>query len=76
MINEMQAYLMHTPDPRAFSAALLHVTPEKLAELRRRFMDPRAADLAARRQSIGGRVRSARRDGDGGAGHAERRCRG
>jgi len=40
MINEMQAYLMHTPDPRAFSAALLHVTPEKLAELRRRFMDP------------------------------------
>ena len=40
MINEMQAYLMHTPDPRAFSAGLLHVTPEKLAELRRRFMDP------------------------------------
>ncbi len=40
MINEMQAYLMHSPDPRAFSAALLHVTPEKLAELRRRFMDP------------------------------------
>ena len=40
MINEMQAYLMHTPDPRAFSAALLHVTPEQLADLRRRFMDP------------------------------------
>ena len=40
MINEMQAYLMHSPDPRAFSAALLHVTPEKLADLRRRFMDP------------------------------------
>jgi hypothetical protein len=40
MINEMQAYLMHTPDARAFSAAALHVTPEKLAELRRRFMDP------------------------------------
>lgn len=40
MINEMQAYLMHTPDPRAFSAELLHVTPEKLADLRRRFMDP------------------------------------
>ncbi|HZF32713.1 MAG TPA: hypothetical protein VE914_02825 [Candidatus Angelobacter sp.] len=40
MINEMQAYLMHTPDPRAFSAALLHVTPEKLADLRRRFMNP------------------------------------
>jgi hypothetical protein len=40
MINEMQAYLMHTADPRAFSATLLKVTPEKLAELRRRFMDP------------------------------------
>ena len=40
MINEMQAYLMHTPDPRAFSAALLHVTPEQLADLRRRFMNP------------------------------------
>jgi len=40
MINEMQAYLMHTPDPRAFSAELLHVTPDKLADLRRRFMDP------------------------------------
>jgi hypothetical protein len=40
MINEMQAYLMHTPDPRAFSAALLNVTPKKLADLRRRFMDP------------------------------------
>jgi len=40
MINEMQAYLMHTPDPRAFSAALLHVTPAQLADLRRRFMNP------------------------------------
>ncbi len=40
MINEMQAYLMHTPDPRAFSAALLHVTPAQLTDLRRRFMDP------------------------------------
>src|SRR5262249_36234037 len=40
MINETQAYLMHTPDPRAFSAQLLQVTPEKLADLRRRFMDP------------------------------------
>jgi hypothetical protein len=40
MINEMQAYLMHTKDPRAFSATLLHVTSDKLAELRRRFMDP------------------------------------
>ena len=40
MINEMQAYLMHTPDARAFSAALLHVAPEKLADLRRRFMSP------------------------------------
>jgi hypothetical protein len=40
MINEMQAYLMHTPDPRAFSAKLLHVTPAQLADLRKRFMNP------------------------------------
>ena len=55
MINEMQAYLMHTPDPRAFSAALLHVTPEKLAELRRRFMDPQPpTPLLGGKASAGG----------------------
>ena len=40
MINEMQAYLMHTPDPRAFSAAILGVTQPQLIDMQRRFMDP------------------------------------
>jgi hypothetical protein len=40
MINEAQAYLMHTPDPRAFSAAALGVTPDQLLNMRRRFMEP------------------------------------
>src|SRR5690606_3272524 len=30
MANEMQAYLMHTPDPRMFSAASLGVAPEMM----------------------------------------------
>jgi len=37
MINETQAYLMHTPDPRAFSAKRLGATSEELDDLRRRF---------------------------------------
>ncbi len=37
MINESQAYLMHTPDRRFFSEALVGLTPERLAELRSRF---------------------------------------
>ena len=37
MINEMQAFLMHTPDTRAFSAAHLGVIEDTLANLRRRF---------------------------------------
>jgi hypothetical protein len=40
MINEAQAYLMHTPDPRAFSAEALRVTKEQLVDMQRRFMDP------------------------------------
>lgn len=40
MINEAQAYLMHTPDPRAFSAEALRVTKEQLLDIQRRFMDP------------------------------------
>jgi hypothetical protein len=40
MINEAQAYLMHTPDPRAFSADALRVTEDQLVGMRRRFMDP------------------------------------
>ncbi len=37
MINETQAFLMHTPDTRAFSAAHLGVDEVTLAILRRRF---------------------------------------
>jgi hypothetical protein len=46
MINEMQAFLMHTPDTRAFSAAHLGVAEVRLADLRRRFA--RAAPASAR----------------------------
>ncbi len=37
MINEAQAFLMHTPAARAFSAMHLGVTEAALADLRRRF---------------------------------------
>ena len=37
-INEMQAYLMHTPDKRAFSAAALGMSPDRLDLLRARFL--------------------------------------
>lgn len=40
MINETQAYLMHTPDPRVFSAARLGVSKDELVDLQRRFMTP------------------------------------
>jgi hypothetical protein len=40
MINEAQAYLMHTPDPRTFSAEALGVTAGQLIDMQRRFMDP------------------------------------
>lgn len=36
--NEMQAYLMHTPDARFFGAAQLGVEEPALADLRRRFL--------------------------------------
>ncbi len=35
--NEMQAFLMHTPDPAVFSAADLGMTEAELADLRRSF---------------------------------------
>jgi len=46
--NEMQAFLLHTPDPRMFSAADVGMTDAELAELRQRFQEglapkPRAA---------------------------------
>jgi hypothetical protein len=34
MINEAQAYLLHTPDPRQFSAAILGTSTDELARLR------------------------------------------
>ncbi len=37
MINEMQAYLIHTPDPRAFAAHNLGMTEAELNEVRKRF---------------------------------------
>lgn len=38
MVNEAQAFLMHTPDDRAFNAASLGVSEAKLADLRKRFL--------------------------------------
>lgn len=38
VINEMQAYLMHTPDTRLFGAGHLGVTQQALDDLRRRFL--------------------------------------
>lgn len=38
MVNEAQAFLMHTPDERAFNAASLGVSAAKLADLRKRFL--------------------------------------
>lgn len=37
MVNETQAYLMHTPDSRAFSAEQLGISAEQLSELQARF---------------------------------------
>jgi hypothetical protein len=38
MMNETQAYLMHTPDPRFFNAAALGTTPAHVARLRAAFL--------------------------------------
>jgi hypothetical protein len=37
--NEMQAFLMHTPDPAMFSAADVGLTDAELTDLRRRFQE-------------------------------------
>ena len=37
MVNEMQAYLMHTADPRFFDVARLGIPPARLAEIRQSF---------------------------------------
>ena len=49
--NEMQAFLMHTPDPAMFSAADLGVSEVELADIRRKFAEgiaprPRATAIA------------------------------
>jgi hypothetical protein len=38
MMNEGQAYLMHTHDPRFFSAQFVGLTPSRIEELRQMFM--------------------------------------
>ena len=47
IVNEAQAFLMHTPDDRAFNAASLGITERQLSDLRRRFMQgaPRLREL-------------------------------
>jgi hypothetical protein len=37
MINETQAYLMHTPDPRAFNAQTVGLTDKNIDDLREKF---------------------------------------
>lgn len=37
MMNEMQAYLMHTPDPRFFNARAVAISEDRLARLRMAF---------------------------------------
>ena len=37
MINEAQAFLAHTPDPRAFNAAMVGLSGQTLGRLRERF---------------------------------------
>lgn len=41
MVNEMQAFLAHTPDPRVFSAAMLGIPEERVDAMRRQFWDGR-----------------------------------
>jgi hypothetical protein len=38
MMNEMQAYLVHTADPRFFSAEMIGMTQQRLTALRERFL--------------------------------------
>ncbi len=49
MINEGQAYLMYTPDPRAFSPKLVGLADNEVAELRKKFRSgySMAAQIAA-----------------------------
>jgi hypothetical protein len=47
MLNEAQAFLMHTPDERAFDAASVGIAPEEMASLRERFWRSLPADVEA-----------------------------
>ena len=38
MMNETQAYLLHTPDPRFFDPSRLRITPARLAEIKDSFV--------------------------------------
>jgi hypothetical protein len=38
MVNEMQAYLMHTPDPGAFNPAKVKMTAQQVMQLRKKFL--------------------------------------
>lgn len=53
MINEMQAYLMYTPDPRAFNPRLVGLAEQEIETLRRRFLEGYpGAPLANQRASV------------------------
>ena len=55
MLNEAQAFLLHTPDTRAFSAEGVGIPEEVLAELRTRFwrtLPPEAQEPAAGAKSV------------------------
>ncbi len=45
MVNETQAFLMHTPDPRAFGAEQLGVSSARLDELRAKFKQGAPASI-------------------------------
>ena len=45
MVNETQAFLMHTPDPRAFNAKALGVSEARLEALRARFREGMPASI-------------------------------
>lgn len=62
MLNEAQAFLMHTPDTRAFNAQGVGIPEEVLAELRTRFwrtMPPEARETEVDEQAAAGTAAAA-----------------
>ncbi|WP_126443833.1 hypothetical protein [Sulfuricystis multivorans] len=49
MINEAQAYLLHTPDPRAFNAKMANLTEAELEAIRQAFLKGYPDALLAKR---------------------------